>query len=311
MRSLLLAVLFVLGLANNPPHQESGSPTNTNHPESDKRGTKEAPLVVETHANYTDQETAEHASEVNERESTNRWNIGLTSAIATCAALQFFALIGQAVIYCRQTRIQRHSATIIAAQARTMARQAKESREAFRVQNEIAERSIAAAEKSADAALKSAIFLEKVERPFLMLELRGEPAKDEVWIVNKGKIPAQIVWYEPSGMPKFLSDEETENMPSAAEYNYGFGLNNSEVFNVPWIAPDGEMRLFNFDWRAMEQDIAEIWRTQRRHTYVLSTVKYRGMLNDTKFESRWCYRWYGGQYGGLRLAGPYGYNSYT
>jgi hypothetical protein len=194
------------------------------------------------------------------------------------------------------------------------ARSAHETLETMAAQNLILEKSVAVSEKSASAALQSASALEKLERPFLMLELRGtnDKFKDEIWLVNKGKVPAQILWFNPQGSIRIQTREEMEAMPPVEEFYYGFLHDNetAKVLNVPWIAPEGEMRLTSFDWVSLRDEM-KLASEKLKHFYLLSTVKYRGMLSEKVYESRWCVRWFGINFGGLRLDGPPGYNDYT
>jgi hypothetical protein len=168
-----------------------------------------------------------------------------------------------------------------------------------------------AANKSAEAASKGIVALEKMERPFLMIEVRGT-FNNQVWLVNKGRIPAQIVWHNPSGSILF-PDFQFEELPAEANYGFGYDDPHMEEINVPWIAPGAEMELASYSL-VLAQELGEKLRSElnvgTKCALFFSSVKYRGMLNDTIFESRWCFRWLG-QNRGLRPAGPYGYNKYT
>ena len=166
-----------------------------------------------------------------------------------------------------------------------------------------------ASQNSAEAAAKGVAAIEKLERPFLMIELRGQP-KSEVWIVNKGKVPAQIVWYNPSGSLLIKTREEIENLPDAFNYGFLHDVDTAQVLNVPWIAQDGEMKLCTFEWIALQDELKLAYQTGQKFALLLSTVKYRGMLTNKVYESRWCFRWFGRDHG-LRLDGPHGYNDYT
>ena len=97
---------------------------------TDKRGTQDAPLFVNAHSVQSDKETADEASKVAEQKSVNRWNIGLTFAIAICAFLQFCGILAQVFVYLRQTKIMTDTLSAISSQAATMARQAKDARDA-------------------------------------------------------------------------------------------------------------------------------------------------------------------------------------
>jgi hypothetical protein len=189
----------------------------------------------------------------------------------------------------------------------------------YRRQTEIMNRALnethrgsSAAQSSADAALASLKAFEKLQRPFLMVEVRNHT---EVWIINKGRVAAQIVWIDTA--PTWITKEweKLEEMP--ADYNYGphYDDQGTEVFNQPWLAPEGERNVATFDpTTATSEEIGLRNKVQltmgSRVLYFLSAIKYRGILNDKVFESRWCFSWSHAK--GLYHAGPWpSYNSYT
>jgi hypothetical protein len=106
MRKYLVIFLFIglthceISTAQNP-HGDSGAYST----QSDKRGTPDAPLVVNAHAIKSDAEAAEEKRENAEHEATDRWIIRLTLAIVVCAGLQFFGILGQIYVYRQQTRL--------------------------------------------------------------------------------------------------------------------------------------------------------------------------------------------------------------
>jgi hypothetical protein len=219
--------------------------------------------------------------------------LGLTIVIAVAACIQAAVAIWQAIIYKRQY--------------------------------DVMSQALVASNQSAEAALKGVAALEKLERPFLMIEVRstkiinlrtGQEAQrihNQVWAVNKGKIPAQIIWINPVGT--VLYPRGDADLAQTSNYNYGIGYyeKDAEVINVEWIAPDAEREIASFNYTALHElpeDIKGAIQRGERWICFMSAMKYRGMLNDTIFESRWCFRW-GGEEHGLRLAGPYGYNKYT
>lgn len=226
----------------------------------------------------TDQEAADQKSKDNRDSEIQTRNFWLTCVIALAAFVQAGVSIFQWSVYRKQYA--------------TMSETLTETR------------------KSADAAMKGIAAIESLERPFLMVELRGNTIKDEVWIVNKGKIPAQIIWYNPHGSLIMKTHEQTENLPPNFDYGYLHNVETAQVVNVPWIAPGGEMYLTQFAWVDLGEELTLAYQSGQQFALLLSTVKYRGMLTEKIYESRWCFRWLGNQYG-LKLFGPYGYNSYT
>jgi hypothetical protein len=213
---------------------------------------------------------------------TNEWlTLGLTFAIALAAITQAGVAIWQARVYERQYKIMGDA--------------------------------LVASNKSADAAQRSLAALEKLERPFLMIEVRsggGGERRNQVWTVNKGKVPAQIIWWNPA--PMFIWPEHDEELPQDFGYGLGYYDPLMEIINVEWLAPEGEMHLCHFDANLLGE-LADNIKVEvndgRRIIYYLSALKYKGMLNDTIYETRWCFRWPSPR--GLYLSGPPGYNKYT
>jgi hypothetical protein len=167
------------------------------------------------------------------------------------------------------------------------------------------------ARKSSEAAASQVAHMIASERPFLMIELRGsETIKDEVWAVNCGKSPAQLTWYNSSGSILMKTHEEIDELPPQFDYGYLYDAATAQIFNVPWIAAGGEMQLCRFDWIALGEELTYAYQNGQKTALFLSAIKYRGMSGDAIYESKWCFRWLGRDYG-LKLAGPYGYNSYS
>ena len=101
----VLAIVLVVGLTygdasvvKGENHVGKGG-KSTQSTESDKRGTEASPLVINEHAIQSKEEAAEEDRKVAEQNRVNRWNIGLTLAIAICAGLQFLGIIGQIFVY--------------------------------------------------------------------------------------------------------------------------------------------------------------------------------------------------------------------
>jgi hypothetical protein len=212
-----------------------------------------------------------------------RWGLVLTVVIAFAAVVQALTAIWQARVYERQYKIMSDA--------------------------------LIASNQSADAALKGVIALEKLERPFLMIELRGQlKVKTQVWIVNKGKIPAQILWHNPDGILIFQTREEIEKLPRNYPYAFGYDDTRHEGSNDPWLAPGEEMQLTYFNWTkaigSLDAETIRQYQVGDKLALFLSAVKYRGMLTETIFETRWCFRWFGPDQE-LKLYGPAGYNKYT
>lgn len=97
--------------------------------QTDKRGTLDAPLIVNTHSIQSDAEATEEAAKDAEQKRANGWNIRLTTVIAICAFLQFCGILGQIFVYWKQTKIMRDTMTAISGQATTMKIQVQDARD--------------------------------------------------------------------------------------------------------------------------------------------------------------------------------------
>jgi hypothetical protein len=275
MRLLLFGLLLL-----STPVQSQNTPVADNHPGAPQSGQQPAPYTVSQPgiAPQKGNQAPENQGGTNSKSPSNTVYLILTGVIA-------FATICQAVIAWRQGKIYEKQYTVMS-------------------------EALVASNTSAEAAAKGILALEKLERPFLMVELRKQ---EEIWLVNVGRIPAQIIWHNPCGTLIF-PDADFKELPD--DYNYGMGYydEGSEVFNVEWMAPKTERQLCYFDWLSTQGAISDEMMKElnsfRKVLLFLSAVKYRGMLSETVYESRWCYKWLGAK-NGLRLGGPYGYNKYT
>jgi hypothetical protein len=132
--------------AEKPANRNSGAQDAT----PDKRGTQDAPLIVETRPADGDKEATEEAQRDAEQKRTNRWNIGLTFWIAVCAFLQFGGIVAQVVVYLKQTKIMKGTLAEIHTQAGHMEQQTT-----------ILEKSVAAMEKSTGVVIDG-------QRPYVL-----------------------------------------------------------------------------------------------------------------------------------------------
>lgn len=161
--------------------------------------------------------------------------------------------------------------------------------------------------QSARAAAEIAQTLIRAQRPFIMIEARGE-VTPEFWAVNYGNSPAQIIFSNPyPKMGTFKEDELPENL----QYGVGYDNPSAEQFNVPWIPPKGEYSLGQVDPNYLtylsEQVVAEL-NNGIRVLVAYSAFKYRGLDGQATYTSTFCYRRYPG---GYRLWGNYGWNTNT
>src|SRR5579862_961177 len=103
----LLVVASVVGAMPQATHKNEGTEERAQNSEPDKRdkrGTKDAPLIVEMHPEQSDKEAAKEQERIRKQESSENWTIWLTLAIAVAAFLQFGGIIAQIRIYRRQEK---------------------------------------------------------------------------------------------------------------------------------------------------------------------------------------------------------------
>ncbi|HEY1986739.1 MAG TPA: hypothetical protein VGG85_15085 [Terracidiphilus sp.] len=276
----ILALTFLVILAPAYSQDQAKPANNSDHTHESQQTAQSPPGIRQAQINENSEgKASQNQRPATERSSFNGLNIALTIVIALAACVQAGVAIWQSIIYKRQYNVMSDA--------------------------------LIASNKSAEAAAKGVAAIEKLERPFLMIEVRGEITKGEVWIVNKGKLPAQIVWINEFPIP--IWPRFDEELPDNYEYGAGYHDSRVEIINIEWIAPKQKRMVARFDAGIVNQlsdGIRSEISTGNRVLYLLSAIKYRGMLSDTIFESRWCFRWGGPQFG-LRLAGPYGYNRYT
>lgn len=168
------------------------------------------------------------------------------------------------------------------------------------------ERQTAATEAQAKHMVES-------ERPFIMVETRGEKG-GEFWMRNVGKSPAQILFLDPvlkMGYPEFVQEEQGWPMPYPPKYGLHYDNPNAEQINVQWLGPGDERRFASFgrsDVDDLPSDLKAEINFGHRRIYVYAAIKYRGKFSSAIYESRFCYGW---SDQGTYLAGPYGYNQYS
>jgi hypothetical protein len=161
----LAAVLVCGEVSIVRAHEEKAESTKgTQTPETDKRGTDNSPLVVNTHAIQSKQEAEENAARDVEQHAVNGRIIGLTLAIAVCAGLQFFGILGQIKVYSTQTKIMRDTLGAIGRQATTMDTQAADARNSAATAAITTNATLEAIKRQADAMEKQAKAVRDRER---------------------------------------------------------------------------------------------------------------------------------------------------
>jgi hypothetical protein len=205
-----LAFALVLGLAwgeasvvQGENRVGKGSKGNQSA-EADKRGTEDSPLVVNEHTVQSKEEAAKEAARDAEQNRVNERIIDLTFAIAVCAGLQFLGILGQILVYLKQTKLMESTLDAIETQANEMALQHWEMEkqvEIMRDQTATLKDSVKASQTSADAAMSQIQLIKDKERSRLVLILQplneiGEILGDiEMQIGNFGATHAFDVRY--------------------------------------------------------------------------------------------------------------------
>jgi hypothetical protein len=290
-RVCLLASLLMLSDPICAQKQPSKPNNHTAHPKSDKDVSQDLPVVAETNGPHdvshgspvivqivrgpkTKEETADDQKRTDEELANKYVSWVLTGFIAFAALVQAGVSIWQGVIYRRQYKVMADA--------------------------------LIASNKSAESAVKGITALEQIERPFLIIEARGDQ-NTEFWAVNYGKAPAKIVYME--SVPRITFPKWDINLPNDPEYGYVPGL---QILNVQWIAPSKDMYLNGFSpslFNEFKQELRNEINNGDRILYIHSIVKYSGILSEQVFESRYCYGFAQGR--GAYMTGPYGYNSNT
>jgi hypothetical protein len=230
---LLVAHYGVAIAAAKPEKQVDDGKGGTQAAQPDKRGTKDSPLIVETRTTHSDSETAEEAEKEAEQKHVNGWSIGLTIVIAACAFLQFCGIIGQIVVYLKQTRLMKDTLRAIGRQGDLMDNQVEEmklqrkqtveemKRQAYQMEQQASATfaSAHAAEESAKAANDQIRMLKDRERARIKVtpvELDVIPIEDFTNIMiefsNFGPTHAFNVRVEAGGRITITGDEPEETV---------------------------------------------------------------------------------------------------
>ena len=126
MLKLLALALIIVSPKAEVSKQEIAKPAQAgSYAQSDKRGTKESPLYVDTHPILSDSDAAEEKRREDEHEHTDRWIVRLTLAIAFCSVAQVY-------VYWRQKNIMQDTLSSINTQATHMASQLAFQQESMR-----------------------------------------------------------------------------------------------------------------------------------------------------------------------------------
>ncbi len=169
-------------------------------------------------------------------------------------------------------------------------------------------------ERQTAATEKQATHMVTSERPFIMIETRGEKGT-EFWIRNCGRSPAQILFIDRLLIPQYpewIQNKQQYVLPYPPEYGNNYDDNRYEQINLQWLAQGDDRYFASFDPAILEMLPIETkgeLNQGGRAVRIYSSVKYRGMFSPNIYHSRFCYGWTPN--GGTYMTGPAGYNEYT
>jgi hypothetical protein len=169
------------------------------------------------------------------------------------------------------------------------------------------ERQTKAGEDAANAALLNAQALINAERPWLMVEACGFPSIT-LKMVNKGRTPAQLIWY--SKVPS-VCDHLTGELMGEPHYGKYYDEVGVQIMNVPMIFPDGEMPAGEYSVTALQQEFPERWKeicAKKRQLHLYSAIKYKGPLSEDVYVTKYCFLV---KSTGAVMSGDPGYNDHT
>jgi hypothetical protein len=167
-------------------------------------------------------------------------------------------------------------------------------------------RQTTASEVASKAALLSAEAYVNVERPWLLVEVTGSSFGFSFNVRNGGNTPAKIVWLDP--LIASLMMTNGNELPSVPPYGYGF-YENGVLVNAAWVAPGGIKHIGTFDsFEAHPGFDVDTREYEGGRLFIYSAIKYRNSFDERVHETRFCYRYGGGE---LYMDGPVGYNEVT
>lgn len=272
----------------NAQQSQSVSTYHAGEGQTQQGGTESSPTFVKIVGAQTATEKAAEDQRRDDAEAKvkNR-EILLTLFIAVATIAQAAAAFVMVCIYRKQSKL--------------MARALAETRKAA-----------TAAEDGANAALRNTKALVASERPWLLIEVNDQARIGHEHVLhfaakNYGNSPAEILF----SAFKYAFLPSGDNLPE--EPNLWANIERYE--HTRWLHPTGthfigELPL-NIQRIAPGEsiDTMEEIRTGKRWVWLYGIVKYRGLLRDEAYQSRFCYLWT--PVGRFVMDGPAGYNECT
>jgi hypothetical protein len=310
MKHLALIAIVVFGLSQQPTKPpegkddpaKGGSVRVTDHASADKdnKPTVQAPPAPDNEELKTQEDLAR-----------------FTKALVIVSFLQFAALIVQAGLFFRQTRIMdQHrvhleklaiAASDNAIAAKEGAEAANKNAEFSKLNAEATEKSADAAKASADAALLNARAVINSERPWMIIELTPIPGvPKEGYVVfrawNRGRTPAEILAYQ-GNFFYHGHDEQFKPDPTFKPLETRYRV---------CISPGNSIEIYGFSLTgSLPPDHWEWMQKERKYMYFYGNIVYRDLISNEEHESRFCY-WLSPAPGvGLIMGGDRNWNKYT
>ena len=272
MLKYLAIAVVILAISNpQPPTKVPDGNSSAQRSTADKRGTQESPLVVETRAVHSNEETAEEAKKNAAQERVNRWNIGLTFAIAICAFLQFCGVVGQIFVYVRQTNIMQGLLQTTRNQDQHLGEQVA----LMKSQTEILGKSVSAAEASAEVARDQIRAMKNKERPRIWITLEGSLN------LNHGtfSIPAVYIVSQTGATDAFVTESVATILVSDTEPDFSSSLGFSQIGIPKRLPPQFEQKVKSIFLHQFTAE--EIRRIEVKDTgaYFIALIKYKDLFD--------------------------------
>ena len=173
-------------------------------------------------------------------------------------------------------------------------------------------RAVLATEKSVEAQMRTTRSFINVERPFIVVEAKGNVDHLSLVAINKGRTPARILFINPLLQWDYVPYKES--LPPEPNYTgNSVPIKDIENFNLEWILSNGVYQYGSFRSKELieaDPDIAASIKRFDTTFYIYSTIRYTGHIDETDiYETRFCYKMT--LNGEFILGGPYGYNKNT
>ena len=264
------------------------------------------PLVVETHSVQSQQEATAEEQKYAWEKKVNRWNIGLTLAIALCALAQVF-------VYLLQTRLLGQTLGEVHSQAEQMKTQV----ELMRKQTGILGDSVEAAKESAKAALAQVEIAKLAERAWVVEKINFPDRLPRRGVTGGGVLVAVVVIKNIGRQPATLKFCQTrfhtpDRLSPKPEY--------CTLASIPdgFLLAPGDEKILRCTLEEVSLDDNQVSNieTGSRNLYLYGYIAYESI--GIRGLNQFCYKWnplrgvtLEGDKSGFEKNGPDGYNKHA